>query len=100
MEAPKYRCNHCGETFEIDKLSQTSELACPRCYSQDLSEYYACSLEIGPPPWEYWCQRCRVRFRITAPRGPDEAKAIKCPCCGNGNIKWHFTVYECVPSGG
>jgi putative FmdB family regulatory protein len=100
MESEKYRCNRCGEIFEIKKLSQTSELACPRCYSEDLSEYYVCSLEIVPPPWEYQCQQCGVRFRVTTPRGPDEAKEIRCPACRSKNIKWLVLASMACATGG
>jgi DNA-directed RNA polymerase subunit RPC12/RpoP len=88
MEAQKYHCNHCGELFEIVELSYPQELACPRCSSEDFEEYNACNLEISPPPWEYLCQQCHVRFRVTAPRGPDEARAIRCPACRSNNLKW------------
>jgi len=100
MKAQKYCCNHCGEIFGIEKASPTLKLTCPRCYSEDLLEYNACSLEIGPPPWEYQCLKCRVRFMVASPRGPDEAEAIICPACLSKDVKWLSLATSDCASGG
>jgi DNA-directed RNA polymerase subunit RPC12/RpoP len=100
MDAQKYRCHRCGEVFEIEGLSQALELACPRCYREDLSEHNIYRLEIGSPPWEYQCQQCCVRFQVTAPRGPDKAKAIRCPACRSKDVKWPiFSSAACATGG-
>ena len=100
MPVTKYKCNKCQLTFELLGPHHPEEIKCPRCSGKDIVEATACSLEISAPPWEFTCKECKTKFRVEAPKGPDEAKDIKCPRCQSGNIKWHFTVYECVPSGG
>jgi DNA-directed RNA polymerase subunit RPC12/RpoP len=100
METQKYRCNHCAEILELISPTPSQELTCPRCSSRDIEEYNACSLEINSPPWEYQCQGCQARFRVTAPRGPDEAKAIKCPVCRSKNVKWlALASFACATGG-
>jgi DNA-directed RNA polymerase subunit RPC12/RpoP len=100
MEKAKQFCRRCGEIFEILKAPGTRGLTCPRCYGGDLEDYAACSLEAGPPPWEFECQKCLTRFSVTAPRGPDEAKAIRCPVCGTANARWLALAVTACASGG
>ncbi|MDD5701480.1 MAG: hypothetical protein PHU23_05455 [Dehalococcoidales bacterium] len=96
----KYHCSRCGEIFEIVELPHPAKSNCPRCASEDCEEYNACSLEICPPPWVYQCQQCRARFRVTAPRGPDEAKAIQCPACRSSDVKWLALSSAACATGG
>ena len=100
MPGTKYQCNQCQETFELLGELPKEGLKCPRCAGRDIGDLNAGSLGIGPPPWEYTCQQCSSQFRVEAPRGPDEAKKIRCPVCESRNIKWLFTVYESCPTGG
>ena len=100
MPGTKYRCHRCQETFEVPGPHDPKKLTCPRCFSKRVEKPQTCDLGITAPPWEYTCLNCQTRFYVESPKGPDEAREIKCPVCGSGNIKWHFTVYECVPTGG
>ena len=100
MKTQKYRCRKCGEIFIIAEVPQNPQLTCPRCQSTDWEEHNSCSLEIGPPPWDYLCQQCGIRFQVTAPRGPDEANSIRCPVCQSQNIKWLAQTYAAPVSGG
>jgi DNA-directed RNA polymerase subunit RPC12/RpoP len=100
MEAKKYLCNHCQELFDLLEPHNYHEARCPRCSSKDVEELTACSLESGPPPWEYVCQQCGGRFRVKAPRGPSEEKGIRCPRCESRNVRWSATVSEACPPGG
>ena len=53
MEAKKYLCNHCSELFDLLESPGVYETRCPKCSSEDFQELIVCSLEFGPPPWEY-----------------------------------------------
>jgi DNA-directed RNA polymerase subunit RPC12/RpoP len=100
MEAKKYICNRCQEQFDLLESNNSDKTKCPRCYSEDVQEFIACSLEAGPPFWEYACQQCGGRFRVKAPRGPAEEKKIRCPECESRDIKWLTTASEACPPGG
>ena len=100
MPIARYLCNHCQETFDLLEPHPAEELRCPRCSGEDVQELKACSLEAGPPPWEYVCRQCGGRFRVAAPRGPSEEKGLRCPICESGNIEWLATVSEICPPGG
>jgi putative FmdB family regulatory protein len=100
MEVQKFKCNRCGEIFEILQRFQNTGLACPKCQSEDLTEYNFCTLEVGPPPWKYQCRNCNSEFLITAPRGPDEAKAVNCPVCRTKDLKWLFSSASACGTGG
>ena len=100
MQAAKYLCNRCQELFELLEPHHTEEIKCPRCSSEDVRELIDCNLGTGPPPWEYVCHQCGGKFRVAAPRGPTEAKKIRCPTCESRNIEWLSTVSEVCPPGG
>jgi DNA-directed RNA polymerase subunit RPC12/RpoP len=96
----KYLCNRCLETFEVLSSHHLEDILCPYCAGRELSKVEACSLEIGPPQWEYTCRRCGIRFRIKSPKGPDEAKAVRCLQCGSAEVKWMVGATWGCPSGG
>ena len=100
MQVLKYSCNQCDESFEILRPYQTGEVKCPRCGSKDITELNSCSIEIGPPPWEYICQQCNTRFRVKSPHGPDEASIIRCPICKSKHIKWLVNITQACATGG
>ena len=100
MTAKKYLCNWCQETFDLLETHQAAEIRCPRCSSEDVQELIACRLGVSPPPWEYVCHQCGVRFRVAAPSGPSEEKVIRCPVCTSSNIEWLAAVGEACPPGG
>ena len=100
MPAIKYLCNQCQELFDLLGAHNSDKARCPRCSSNDVQELIACSLETGPPPWEYLCHQCGGGFLIAAPRGPSEEKKIRCPRCGSGKLEWLVTAIEICPPGG
>ena len=100
MPSIKYLCNHCQELFEFLDSHRGEDIKCPRCASKDIKGLTACSLETGPPPWEYLCQQCSGRFRVKVPGGPSEEKEIRCPRCESRNVKWLTIVSEACPPGG
>ena len=100
MEARKYSCNQCLELFDLIDSHVADKVRCPWCSSENVEELIACSLETGPPPWEYVCQHCNSRFRVAAPHGPSDEKKIRCPICKSSNIEWLAVVSEVCPPGG
>jgi predicted Zn finger-like uncharacterized protein len=100
LSSIKYICRHCQETFEILVPPPEKAKKCPRCASRDVAESMGCSLEIGPPPWEYACPQCQGRFRIKSPSGPDEAKLVRCPRCESHNVKWLVSATQTCATGG
>jgi putative FmdB family regulatory protein len=100
MKFYKYHCRNCGEIFEVTQKAANGELICPKCLNDDLEEYVACSLAVGPPPWEFLCRLCGNRFRVTAPKGPDEVKAIRCPVCRSSDVKWLALAAAACATGG
>lgn len=100
MNFQKYHCLQCGEIFEVTPRAGNKKLICPKCRNSGLEEYNACNIEIGPPPWEFQCQKCATRFRVTAPRGPDDVKAIRCPVCHAQEVKWLALAAAACATGG
>jgi len=96
----KYRCSNCGEIFAITEPPFAQVSACPRCLSSDFSKYNACNLEVMPPPWEYRCNKCGTKFQVESPRGPDEAKAFRCPVCRSREVRWlALASFTCATGG-
>lgn len=96
----KYKCSDCGEIFEIGEPSGVRVSACPRCLSPNIEEYNTCNLEVMPPPWEYRCNSCRTKFQVESPKGPDEAKGIRCPVCRSKDVQWlALASFTCATGG-
>jgi DNA-directed RNA polymerase subunit RPC12/RpoP len=100
MEITKYRCSRCEKIFEIAGPRPEGKPVCPVCLSEDIEDYDACLLKIGPPPWEYQCRQCDIRFRVPAPSGPKEAELIRCPLCRKEDIKWMLLSTQGCATGG
>ena len=99
-QTKKYLCSRCNEQYDIKAGCSPEKPVCPRCGSQDVDEFIACKIDIGPPPWEYVCNQCHCRFSVQSPSGPDEARSIKCPACASGDVKWLALTSEACPPGG
>lgn len=86
-----FLCQQCHTLLELETHAQRDGLKCSDCGSSlvklDVSRKNGAIDESGPPPWEYVCHQCKTFFREPVPHGPDEAKNIKCPECGNKDVE-------------
>jgi len=101
----KCLCNQCAELFELPEphgATGEKEAKCPECGSTDIVRLNVRTLsvridEIGPPPWEYVCYKCKTWFELPVPHGPDEEKEAKCPECGSTHIeRLNVCSLECI----
>ena len=87
-----FLCQQCHTLLELERHSMTDGAKCTGCGSNNVvklnvSRKNGVIDESGPPPWEYVCHQCNTFFREPVPCGPDEAKNIKCPECGNKDVE-------------
>jgi DNA-directed RNA polymerase subunit RPC12/RpoP len=96
----KYVCPQCFEDFSLLETKQSGPASCPRCGLKNVNENDSCSLEAGPPAWEFRCQDCESRFAVQSPRGPEEVAAMLCPVCRSKKIKWLVLSTAACATGG
>ena len=95
MEEYVYLCQQCKNLFDLSVLpgpEEEKEVKCTECRSMNVERLNVwipnvCSLEEGPPPWEYVCNQCKSLFEIPVPHGPAEEKGTKCPNCGSNDLE-------------
>lgn len=95
MEEYVYLCQQCNNLFDLSVLpgpEEEKEVKCTECQSMNVERLNVwisnvCSLEEGPPAWEYTCHQCKTFFRLLVPHGPKEEEEAECPQCKSRDIE-------------
>jgi DNA-directed RNA polymerase subunit RPC12/RpoP len=98
MAKAKWLCTACENIFEGDTALES--LSCPKCQGIDVQKLNVLTSDAvdanGPPAWEFICQVCKSYFEAPVPRGPDEAKNIRCPGCKSRILRrYNAMTIEC-----
>jgi DNA-directed RNA polymerase subunit RPC12/RpoP len=90
-----YLCKQCRHVFKQvipGNSSSDGEIHCPACCSSDVMEAppwapLGSGLNIFESNiWEYECQQCQHKFKMTIPKSPAEGKSRRCPACNSGHL--------------